>query len=89
MSMKRQLMMSLKRLSNRTVENKSVIFVSLDYSFNSEQADNSEYEQYLPANERNYETYGRSSVEEQEESNFVHTDVTYGQDAVQESFFSL
>ena len=60
----------------------------LDYSFNSEQANNSEYEQYLSVNDRNYEAYGRTSVVEEEDSesinDFVHDDVTYGQDAFQE-----
>ena len=89
MSMKHPLTLSLKRLSNRTVEHKSVIFVSFYYSFNSEQTDNSEYEQYLTENDRNYETYCQNSVDEEEESNFVHADLTYGRDAVQESFFCM
>ena len=60
--------------------------MSLDYSFNPEQTDNLEYEQYRSENERNYETYGQNSTDEEEASEFVHADVTYGQDADQESF---
>ena len=59
----------------------------LDYSFNSEQTDNSEYEQYRSENEQNYVTYGDNSVDKEEDSEFVHTDVMYGQDAVQERFY--
>ena len=66
-----------------------LFFVSLYCRFNSEQTDNSEYEQYRSENERNYDIYGQNSVDEEEDSEFTHADVTYGQDADQESFFSV
>ena len=59
---------------------------SLINSLNFEQTGNSEYEQYLTENDRNYVTYGRNSVDEEDESDFVHDDVTYGKDTIQDSF---
>ena len=56
----------------------------LSSTLNFEQTDNAEYEQYLSEKERNYATYGRDSVDEEKGSNFVHTNVTYGQNEVQE-----
>ena len=40
----------------------------------------------MSENERNYESYGRNSIVEEEESEFVHDDLTYGQDAIQDRF---
>ena len=58
-------------------------FVSFDCRFNSEQTYNSEYEQYRPENEQDYVTYNDNPVDEEEDSEFVHT---YFGDADQESF---
>ena len=60
-----------------------LFFVSFDCRFNSEQTDNSEYEQYRPENEQDYVTYNDNPVDEKEDSEFVHT---YFEDADQESF---
>ena len=58
----------------------------IDINSNSEQTESADYEQYMSENERNYTTYGQNSVNEEKESKFIHTDVTYGQDALQERF---
>ena len=58
----------------------------IDINSNYEQVENADYEQYMSENERNYTTYGQNSVSEEKESKFIHTDVTYGQDALQERF---
>ena len=50
---------------------------------------NTEYEQYLSLNERNYAIYGQNSSNKDEQSNFVRADLIYGRDAVQESFSNL
>ena len=60
-----------------------LFFVSLYCRFNSEQTDNSEYEQYRPENEQDYVTYNDNPVDEEEEREFIHT---YFDDADQESF---
>ena len=78
--------LSLRPLSCRKVEPEKCYFDRLLESFNPEQTENTDYEQYLQANERNNEAYGRSSLVEEEDSD---TYVVYGQDAAQESFFSM
>ena len=64
-------------------------FLSIYYDLNLEQTENDDYEQYRSENERNYATYGRNSVEEGEQSDFVHANVLYGQTTVQDSFFRI
>ena len=58
-------------------------FVSFDCRFNSEQTNDSEYEQYRPENEQDYVTYNDNPVDEEEDSEFIHT---YFEDTNQESF---
>ena len=50
------------------------------------QTDNTDYEQYGSQNEKEYEKYGRNSIDQDEESDFINTYLTYGQNEIQESF---
>ena len=68
---------------------KKCFFLSNHNDLNLEQINNDDYEQYRSENERNYATYGRNSVEEGEQSDFVHANVLYGQTTVQDSFFRI